>query len=190
MTARCITPLILSDSIALSSIRLVPATHARDFLPWSITIGLTETLVSAKLSLREIPVRVMSRFLKVMQILILLLLPVLAAGTSFEVCKGREVALFHDDQQHMTCCGHHEGQVIPGADSCHCSHHHHHEQIRLLMDIGERPVRLYVAAVSAIQPTAPLCLPPVELRKFCVMAATPPGRKLSPTGCHLLPLIC
>lgn len=190
MTARCITPLILSDSIALSSIRHVPATHARDFLPRSITIGLTEALLSARLALREVAVRVMSRFLKVMQILILLLLPVLAAGTSFEVCNGREEFLCHGGQQHMTCCGHHEGQVILWEESCHCSHHHHHEQIRLLMDIGERPVRLYLAVVAAIQPTAPLCQPPVERREPCVMVWAPHGRKLSPSGCHLLPLIC
>lgn len=132
----------------------------------------------------------MSRFLKVMQVLILLLLPVLAAGTSFEVCKGREVALFHEDQQHMTCCGHHEGQVMPRAESCHCSHHHHHEQIHLLMDTGERPVRLYIAAAAAVQPTAPLCLPSVERRESGVMVLPPPGRKLSPSGCYLLPLIC
>ncbi|MBQ8516910.1 MAG: hypothetical protein IJ498_04950 [Akkermansia sp.] len=132
----------------------------------------------------------MSRFLKVMQVLILLLLPVLAAGTSLEVCKGRGVALFHENQQHMTCCGHHEGQVVPVDESCHCSHHHHHEQVYLLMDIGERPVRLYIADAAAIQPTAPLCLPLVDRREPAVAASAPPGRKLSPSGCYLLPLIC
>lgn len=126
-----------------------------------------------------------------MQVLVLLLLPVLAAGTSFEVCKGREVALFHDGQQHMVCCGHHEGEVSsPEAQTCHCSHHHHHEQIHWLMDIGARPERLYVETGTAARPMpAPVMLLPV-LRESSILASVPPGRRLSPTGCYLLPLIC
>lgn len=125
-----------------------------------------------------------------MQVLVLLLLPVLAAGTSFEVCKGREVCLSHDEQQHMACCGHHEGGVLPESQTCHCSHHHHHEQIQWLMDVGTRPERLFVAMFAAPRPMSS----PVELlsepQKVGVILAAPPGRKLSPTGWHLLPLIC
>lgn len=125
-----------------------------------------------------------------MQVLVLLLLPVLAAGTSFEVCKGGEVALFHDGQQHMVCCGHHAGEMSPESQTCHCSHHHHHEQIHCLMDIGARPERLFVATLVAVRPVpAPDMLLPGQ-RKIGVEASEPPGRKLSPTGWHLLPLIC
>ena len=128
--------------------------------------------------------------MRVMQVLVLLLLPVLAAGTSFEVCKGREVCLSHDEQQHMACCGHHEGGVLPESQTCHCSHHHHHEQIQWLMDVGTRPERLFVAMFAAPRPMSS----PVELlsepQKVGVILAAPPGRKLSPTGWHLLPLIC
>ena len=126
-----------------------------------------------------------------MQVLVLLLLPVLAAGTSFEVCKGREVALFHDGQQHMVCCGHHEAEVSsPEAQTCHCSHHHHHEQIHWLMDIGERPERPFVTTLVTVRPMPePVMLLP-RLRESGISVSVPPGRKLSPTGCYLLPLIC
>lgn len=128
--------------------------------------------------------------MRVMQVLVLLLLPVLAAGTSFEVCRGREVALFHDDRQHMECCGHHAGVVSPEAQTCHCSHHHHHEQIQWLMDVGTRPERLFVAMFAAPRPmSSPVVLLP-ESQGAGVFLTAPPGRKLSPTGWHLLPLIC
>lgn len=128
--------------------------------------------------------------MRVMQVLVLLLLPVLAAGTSFEVCKGREVCLSHDEQQHMACCGHHAGVASQESQTCHCSHHHHHEQIRWLMDVGARPERLFVAMYAATRPmSSPVELLP-EPQGAGVILTAPPGRKLSPTGWHLLPLIC
>lgn len=125
-----------------------------------------------------------------MQVLVLLLLPVLAAGTSFEVCRGREVALFHDDRQHMECCGHHAGVASPEVQTCHCSHHHHHEQIQWLMDVGARPERLFVAMFAAPRPMSPTVMLLPESQGAGVILTAPPGRKLSPTGWHLLPLIC
>lgn len=126
-----------------------------------------------------------------MQVLVLLLLPVLAAGTSFEVCKGREIALFHDGQQHMVCCGHHEGEVSsPETQTCRCSHHHHHEQIHWLMDIGARPERQFVTTLATVRPMPALVMLLPGLRESGIKVSVPPGRKLSSTGCYLLPLIC
>lgn len=79
----------------------------------------------------------MPRLKRMMQVLILLILPFLAVGGTFEVCH---------EAEHHACC--HRGISECGLrdverDCCsargtHCRHGHHHEQIRLLLDAGSR----------------------------------------------------
>lgn len=114
-----------------------------------------------------------------MQVFVLLLLPVLATGTSFEVCNGRDVA----------CCRHHECEVSPEAHTCQCSRHHH-EQIHWLMDIGARSERLFVETLATVRPMALSVMLLSGQRGTVVIMSAPTDRKLSPMGCCLLPLIC
>lgn len=124
-----------------------------------------------------------------MQVFVLLLLPVLATGTSFEVCNGRDVALLHDSRQHVACCRHHECEVSPEAHTCQCSRHHH-EQIHWLMDIGARSERLFVETLATVRPMALSVMLLSGQRGTVVIMSAPTDRKLSPMSCCLLPLIC
>lgn len=75
--------------------------------------------------------------MKMMQVLILLLLPLPAVGWGYEVCYG-ENHQAHTPVGWADCCCH--GAV---GDCCHNQgkhhrHGHHHERIRLMLDAGLR----------------------------------------------------
>lgn len=130
--------------------------------------------------------------MKVMQVLILLLLPVPVAGVSFEVCEGDCTALIHEHAHHRAgACGHHHEDAALREDaSCRCTHHHRHEQVRLLLDAGERPSRVSVSVASVGMPFLSVLLLHTPVRAPVAPLQVPPERKLSPTGAHLRPLIC
>ena len=79
----------------------------------------------------------MPRLKRMMQVLILLILPFLAVGGSFEVCHEAE----HHACSHrgISECGLRDVvRDCCSAPGTHCRHGHHHERILLLLDAGSR----------------------------------------------------
>lgn len=77
----------------------------------------------------------MPRLKKMMQVLILLILPFMAVGGTFEVCREAE----HHAHCHSgisECCLREEVGDCCAVPGTHCRHGHHHELIRLLLDAG------------------------------------------------------
>lgn len=136
----------------------------------------------------------MHRLLKVIQVMILLLLPMLAVGVTFEVPEpGCCVMLLHCEHRHGGCCAHHGADAVQmGDDGCDCRcSHHHHERVRLLLEVGECPVRFPMVAPQIVcLPEQEMPLPQGGSDGRCLPVIAAPDDIRPAMRCRLRPLRC
>lgn len=130
--------------------------------------------------------KLIRRMLRLMQILVLMMLPVLVAGRGFEICDAR----CKMEHAHCERCEERVHEVEDAAEHF-CEHHHRHESVRLLLDVGLLPERVYAPSekneVIGGSPEAAVVLVAVSLADEIVVTSR---RKLLPGRCHLRPMRC